>query len=122
MPSRNVRKRISFLFFLSGSPLPAESLRGSLPCSRGENTSPSLISPGEKPRGARIVRAVVIAELTVITNEGVKAAVSFAGLDAPGEFQFNVVVPSNLANGEQSITAIYRGQTTQAGTLITIQN
>jgi uncharacterized protein (TIGR03437 family) len=48
--------------------------------------------------------------------------VEFAGLVAPGEFQFNVVVPSSLANGDQSIIATYGGQTTPAGTLITIQN
>jgi uncharacterized protein (TIGR03437 family) len=63
-----------------------------------------------------------LSPLPMITIGGVKAAVSFAGLVAPGEFQFNVVVPSGLSNGDQSITATYSGQATQAGTLITIQN
>jgi len=58
----------------------------------------------------------------VIKIGGAAAVVQFAGLVSPGEFQFNVVVPSNLANGDQSITATYSGQTTQVGTLITIQN
>jgi uncharacterized protein (TIGR03437 family) len=48
------------------------------------------------------------------------AKVSFAGLVAPGQFQFNVVVPASLANGDQSITATYNSLATQAGTLITV--
>jgi uncharacterized protein (TIGR03437 family) len=51
---------------------------------------------------------------------GVPAAVAFAGLVVPGEFQFNVVVPSTLANGDQAILATYNGQSTQSNTLITI--
>jgi len=47
--------------------------------------------------------------------------VQFAGLVAPGEFQFNVLVPASTPDGDQSITASYAGLTTQPGTLITIQ-
>jgi uncharacterized protein (TIGR03437 family) len=43
---------------------------------------------------------------------GITATVTFAGLVAPGEFQFNVVVPSTLADGDQPITATYGGSTT----------
>ncbi len=53
---------------------------------------------------------------------GVAAAVGFAGLVAPGEYQFNVTVPASLADGDQPIVATYNGQTTQTGTLITIQH
>jgi uncharacterized protein (TIGR03437 family) len=57
-----------------------------------------------------------------ITINGVAAKVTYAGLSsAPGEFQFNVVVPSPLSSGDQAIVATYSGQTTQSGTLITIQ-
>jgi uncharacterized protein (TIGR03437 family) len=56
-----------------------------------------------------------------ITIGGVAATVTFAGLVSPGEFQFNVVVPPSLANGDQPIMAMYSGLTTQAGTLITVQ-
>jgi uncharacterized protein (TIGR03437 family) len=56
----------------------------------------------------------------VINIGGIVAAVNFAGLVAPGEFQFNVVVPSSLANGDQPVTATYNGLTTQAGTLLTV--
>src|SRR5580704_2679547 len=55
-----------------------------------------------------------------ITIGGVAAKVTFAGLVYPGEFQFNVVVPSSLANGDQPTMATYNGVTTQAGTLITV--
>ncbi|MDR3704224.1 MAG: hypothetical protein P4L56_31540 [Candidatus Sulfopaludibacter sp.] len=58
----------------------------------------------------------------VITINGQPAAVQFAGLVAPGEFQFNIIVPASLGDGDQSITATYGGLTTQVGTLITIQH
>jgi uncharacterized protein (TIGR03437 family) len=56
----------------------------------------------------------------VIKIGGVAATVTFAGLVAPGEFQFNVVVPSSLTNGDQPVAATYNGLTTQAGTLLTV--
>lgn len=58
----------------------------------------------------------------MISIGGKPAVVSFAGLVAPGEFQFNLTVPALLANGDQSISATYGGLSTLAGTLITIQN
>jgi len=63
-----------------------------------------------------------LSPLPVITIGGVTAAASFAGLVAPGEFQFNVTVPPGLASGDQSVTATSGGATTQAGMLITILN
>jgi uncharacterized protein (TIGR03437 family) len=48
--------------------------------------------------------------------------VQFAGLVAPGEFQFNVIVPASIKDGDQPIVATFNNQTTQAGTLITIQH
>jgi uncharacterized protein (TIGR03437 family) len=57
----------------------------------------------------------------VITIGGVAATVTFAGLVSPGEFQFNVVVPTSVANGDQPTMAMYNGLTTQAGTLTTVQ-
>lgn len=62
-----------------------------------------------------------LSPLPVITIGGVKATVQFAGLVAPGEYQFNVIVPSTLTSGDKPIIATYGGQTTQSGTLITIQ-
>jgi uncharacterized protein (TIGR03437 family) len=64
----------------------------------------------------------VLTTLPVIQIGGVAANVQFAGLIGPGEFQFNVVVPASLANGDQPIIATYGGASTQPGTLITIHN
>jgi uncharacterized protein (TIGR03437 family) len=57
----------------------------------------------------------------VIEIGGVAAKVLFAGLISPGLFQFNVMVPPLSANGDNSITAQYAGQTTQAGVLLNIE-
>ena len=62
-----------------------------------------------------------LSPLPVITIGGRTADVQFAGLVSPGLFQFNVVVPSNLPNGDQPIGATYNGSTTQSGTLLTVQ-
>ena len=53
---------------------------------------------------------------------GMATTVTFAGLVAPGQFQFNVIVPASLADGDQPISASYNGQSTQIGTLITVQH
>jgi uncharacterized protein (TIGR03437 family) len=58
----------------------------------------------------------------VVKMGGLTANVQFAGLVAPGEFQFNVVVPEGLADGDQPIVATYNGASTQSGALITIQH
>ena len=63
-----------------------------------------------------------LSPLPVISIGGKMAVVSFAGLVAPGEFQFNVILPASLATGDQPINATYGGLTTQPGTLITILN
>ena len=78
-------------------------------------TSVPVVSGSETQSGT-------LSPLPAIKIGGVNASATFAGLVAAGEFQFNVVVPSSLASGDQSITATYGGRTTQAGTLITIQN
>jgi uncharacterized protein (TIGR03437 family) len=77
-------------------------------------TSASIVSGSETQSGT-------LPTLPAIAIGGVTAMVSYAGLVAPGEFQFNVVVPGSLANGDQPITATYSGLTTQAGTLITVR-
>jgi hypothetical protein len=50
------------------------------------------------------------------------ATVRSAGLVAPGQYQFNVVVPPGTPDGDQPIAAAYNGQSTQAGTLLTVQH
>jgi uncharacterized protein (TIGR03437 family) len=66
-------------------------------------------------------QAGTLSPLPAISIGGIDAVVLYAGLVRPGEFQFNVIVPASLANGDQPITATYNNFTTQAGTLITIQ-
>jgi len=67
------------------------------------------------------VQSGTLSPLPVIQIGGIAATVSFAGLVAPGEFQFNVMVPASVASGDQPITATYGGSSTRPGTLITIQ-
>jgi uncharacterized protein (TIGR03437 family) len=69
-----------------------------------------------------VTQSGTLSPLPVVKIGGITALVQFAGLVAPGEFQFNVVVPASTPNGDQQITATYSGLTTQAGTLINIQN
>ena len=53
---------------------------------------------------------------------GIKATVQYAGLAGAGEFQFNLVIPQSVPDGDQPITATYGGASTQSGTVITIHN
>ena len=69
-----------------------------------------------------ITQSGTLAPLPVIQIGGVRATVQFAGLVFPGEFQFNVVIPPTLGNGDQPITATYGGVSTQSGMLITVHN
>jgi uncharacterized protein (TIGR03437 family) len=69
-----------------------------------------------------VIQSGTLSPLPAVKIGGVAAIVQFAGLVAPGEFQFNVVVPSSLTPGDQSITATYGGVSTQSSTLITIRN
>jgi uncharacterized protein (TIGR03437 family) len=69
-----------------------------------------------------VMQAGVLTPAPVVTIGGVAATVKFAGLVAPGEFQFNVIVPAVPGNGDQAITATYNGASTQAGALLTVHN
>ncbi len=85
-----------------------------------------LYGNGFGPTGASIVsgsisQSGVLSPPPVIRIGGTVATVQFAGLVAPGQYQFNVETPPNLADGDQPVTASYSGQTTQTGALITIQ-
>jgi uncharacterized protein (TIGR03437 family) len=61
-----------------------------------------------------------LSPLPIITIGGNAAMVQFAGLVAPGEFQFNVVIPANASGGDNTLTATYQGFTTPTVSLITI--
>jgi uncharacterized protein (TIGR03437 family) len=77
-------------------------------------TSTPLVSGATTQSGS-------LSPLPVIKIGGIAATVQFAGLVAPGQYQFNVAIPANVPSGDQSIVATYNGQSTQSGTLITIQ-
>lgn len=72
-------------------------------------------------KGSRM-QSGTLSPLPMVTIGGVTASVQFAGLVAPGEFQFNLTVPTSLADGDQPIVGTYMGLSTQAGTLITVQH
>jgi uncharacterized protein (TIGR03437 family) len=67
----------------------------------GPTSTPSVI-------GSRTQSGTLSPE-PVVKIGGIPAMVAFAGLAAPGQFQFNVVVPA-IPDGDQPITAIYNGQ------------
>jgi uncharacterized protein (TIGR03437 family) len=58
----------------------------------------------------------------VVIIGGIAAKVIFAGLVVPGEFQFNVVVPDGVPDGDNTVTAVYSGLSTQSGVLLTVQH
>jgi uncharacterized protein (TIGR03437 family) len=68
-----------------------------------------------------LTQSGVLSPLPVVTIGGIPATVSFAGLVAPGEYQFNVVVPASAASGDNLIVATDHGVSTQAGSLISVK-
>jgi uncharacterized protein (TIGR03437 family) len=69
-----------------------------------------------------ILQSGALSPLPVIKIGGAEASVTFAGLVLPGEFQFNVVVPSGAPDGDQPIIATYNGSSTQPGTVISVKH
>lgn len=53
---------------------------------------------------------------------GATASVQFSGIISPGLFQFNVVVPASVADGDQPITATSNGLSTQSGALLSVHH
>ena len=126
------------LFVFNGGPYvaavhPDGSLVGPAPLYPGASTparpgeTVAIYANGFGPTNVPIVsgsttQSGTLSPLPAIQIGGVTAMVQFAGLVGPGEFQFNVVIPAALPNGDQSITATYAGASTQPGALITIHN
>jgi uncharacterized protein (TIGR03437 family) len=128
----------SFFVFNGGPYVAATHANGSLlgpaslypgsttPATPGETVV--IYANGFGPTSTPVVSGAVtqsgnLSPAPVVTIGGISATLTFAGLSGvPGEFQFNVVVPSPLGDGDQPIAATYDGMTTQTGTLITIQN
>jgi uncharacterized protein (TIGR03437 family) len=79
----------------------------------GPTSSP--VVPGSVSQSGTLV------PLPVIQIGGMTAAVQYAGLISPGLYQFNVYVPMSAPNGDNAITVLYNGLTTQTGVQITVQ-
>jgi uncharacterized protein (TIGR03437 family) len=58
----------------------------------------------------------------VVTIGGLQATVKFAGAVSAGLYQFNVVVPDNAPDGDNVLSATYKGATTHPGVFITVQH
>lgn len=56
-----------------------------------------------------------------ISIGGAPAEVAFAGMTAPGLFQFNVTVPGTLADGDAAVVATINGAQTQDGAAIPVR-
>lgn len=67
-----------------------------------------------------ITQGGTLSPLPVITVANRNATVQFAGLISPGLFQFNVIVPDVVPQGDQIIKATYGGTSTQSGALLAI--
>ncbi len=63
-----------------------------------------------------------LSPLPVIQIGGNAAAVTFAGLVSPGEYQFNVVVPLDTPVGNNTLTATHNGVTTQTNVFLAVQH
>ncbi len=78
------------------------------------STTPPVVSGSAAQTGS-------LSTLPVITIGGIAAAVQFAGLVAPGQFQFNVVVPPNAPSGDNAVVATYNGSEASPVALLTVQ-
>jgi uncharacterized protein (TIGR03437 family) len=67
------------------------------------------------------IQAGTLTPTPVIQIGGTPATVKFAGLVSPGLYQFNVIVPSTASSGDNPLTVMYKGQSTQTGVLLTVQ-
>ena len=99
-----------------GSTTPAQPGETVLLYANGFGSTNVPVTAGSKTQSG------TLSPLPVVKLGGIMATVSFAGLVAPGEFQFNVTVPVSIADGDLSIAAVYNGLTTPPGTLITIHH
>ena len=65
---------------------------------------------------------VLLAQYPVIQFNGATGVIAWGGLSATGLYQFNITVPSAVADGDVSVTAIYGGVNSPINGLITIKH
>ena len=68
------------------------------------------------------VQSGTLPTLPTITVGGIAATVQFAGVVSPGEYQFNVVIPASIPDGDNALTVQYGGFSSQAGLLVSVQH
>ena len=96
-----------------------------MPVKRGETIV--IVGNGFGPTNVPVVSGALTQSGTLpspwpeVRIGGIPALVSFAGLVAPGTYQFNILVPLNAPDGELALTATYNGLSTPANLLITVQ-
>jgi uncharacterized protein (TIGR03437 family) len=73
------------------------------------------------PAGQPFSGAAPATEAITITIAGKSVTPSFAGLSAPGLFQFNLVIPPGLGTGDQPLAALAGGAPTPANVVLTLQ-
>lgn len=78
-------------------------------------TNPSI------PNGTVVSAASLLVPPPIITFAGIGAQVSFAGLTGTGLYQFNVVVPASVPDGDIEVEAITGGVETVGGTFINVK-
>ncbi|NDJ10073.1 MAG: hypothetical protein EBY17_02635 [Acidobacteriia bacterium] len=110
----------------SGSPVGPTTLfaGSSTPAAPGETVS--IFGNGFGATSAPIVSGAGVQSgslpvLPVVTVGGVQATVTSATLISPGTYQFNVVVPAAVPDGEIALAASYNGVPTQAGVVLTVR-
>jgi uncharacterized protein (TIGR03437 family) len=68
-----------------------------------------------------LTQSATLSLVPTVTIAGLPAQVIFAGLVSPGLFQFNVYVPTGVSSGDLPVVASFEGQSTQSGTVLTVQ-
>ena len=80
------------------------------------DTNPAVangaVAPGRLP----------LATVPVVTIGGVAAQVAFAGVTAPGLYQFNVTIPANLPDGDAAVMISVGSFMTPAGGMVAVQH
>jgi uncharacterized protein (TIGR03437 family) len=79
------------------------------------NTSPDV------PAGQPFSGAAYADSAVHLTINGQPLTTTFAGMSAPGLFQFNLTIPQGLGTGDQSLLATVNGVSTQANVVTTLQ-
>jgi len=78
-------------------------------------TTPAVVNGSATQSGS-------LPSLPQVTIGDASAEVLFAGVISPGLYQFNVVVPTAVSDGDNAINVTYGGAITQAGLLIAVQH